>query len=362
MNYRTGWWLPDTTQGERQLFENEYLRREFKLLIYSGREERERQLETALAARNCFVLTDNSIRNFKKLKGFPKRSVVLFILSDETYRITLNLLALFNPAVKAIVKDYPLGSTNMFRKVPKLYVEKIYRLKKFRNLWRFLPKSVLSGVYVLLSQFLTKISSALLQKEIMEIPQGYNSSFAKMYAKRFELGFDDSMFEFAFKSKNENFAKKLNLVFLGQMGSLDRRLMLAEAQDLNFERNRGIIMRINNNYIEGQRLIKQEEYFHLTMSSYFTLCPPGNYSGSTFRFFEALISHSYPIRDSFVISDPLFNSRNLKVWPSFVLSKGSIELIYGPEVQYEIIKELGLILDSIEKTIEQIDQNDRLKK
>lgn len=354
MNYRTGWWLPDTIQGERQLFENEYLRREFKILIYSGHEERERQLENALVTRECLVLTDNSIRNFKKLRGFPKRSVLLFILSDENYRISLNFLALINPAVKAIVKDYPLGRTDNSRKVSKLFFEKIYRLKRFRNLWRLLPKSVLGGIYVLLSQFLTKIFSALLQKKVMEIPQGYNSGFAKLYAKNFELGFDESIFEFALQSKSENHTKNLNIVFLGQVGSLDRSLMLTEAQNLNFGTNTGIDFRFNKNYAEGQSSTKQEEYFQLIMSSYFTLCPPGNYSGSTFRFFEALISHSYPIRDSFVISDPLYDSRNLKVWPNLVLAKGCIDLNFGPEFQNEIIKEIRLIVDSVKKITEQI--------
>jgi len=354
MSLRTGWWLPDANQTEKRLLENEYLKREFKLLIYSGPQERDLQLINAQERQSALVLTDTSVKNFKALRKFPRNSIVLFILSDETYNLKLSFFALFNSRIKVIVRNYPLGRIRKIRKKVCLFLAKSKRVCSARNLAYLFPKAFASGVYLTLCQLLITILSSILRKPIHVIPQGYNSGFAQIYAKTFHLQSDESLFDFALRVKEGEFKKKLDLVFLGQIGSLDRRIMLEEAQEGDFEKALETKILINEKYNEGQNSLKQQEFFELVLKSRYALCPPGNYSGSTFRFFESLIAHTYPICDSFILSDPLYDSNLSLKWTNFKSNRIADHLENIHQQNEEIRAEISRVLELIESLKAQI--------
>lgn len=323
MSYRTGWWLPDTFQANRLLFENEFLRREFGLLIYSGVEEKELQLERARKSELAILLTDTSLPNLKALKNFPSQSIALFILSDETYKIVFNLRALLNRRVKFIVRNYPLPAWRGLFEIAQFSLDKTRRLRAYSYLWKLLPFALFSGIYILASQVMLKSIAKIFKKQILEIPLGYESSFGRNYAANFNLDEGASLIDYALNAPNELFHKSVDISFLGQIGNLDRQMMLAEAESYGVGDPRDFRMKItkNRNYIQGRSQDAQQNYMQLILKSRFTLCPPGNYSGVTFRFYESLLSRSFPLQDYYVFSDPLFVSPFTCKWKDIVVNK-----------------------------------------
>jgi hypothetical protein len=318
MNSNSAWWLPSKDQETRVEFENEYIRREFGLTLFSGIEEREIQLNEAKKGRFALVFIDSSVNNLKLLKNFPKRSVILFILSDETYKLKFNILKILNPQVHMIIRDYPLGDFWSTLTVPFRSIRKILRLSRVHALLPLLPITILSGFYIAWSQIFIMLTSLVFRKSILSIPLGYDSGFCKQYAKYFHLERKQSAIEFALaldetiklKLLNE---KYLEITFVGQEGSLDRRLMIEEAR-----RELVINLEVNSDYSQGRLTSNQVKYFVNLKSSKFTLCPPGNYSAQTFRYFEALLLYAIPITDSFVFSDPLYRDIMGIRWPKFI--------------------------------------------
>jgi hypothetical protein len=349
MSYKTGWWLPETKQQIRELFENEYIRRELKILIYSGSEERDSQLKRALTSRKAIILTDNSKLNFKELKDFPKKSIILFILSDETYSFKLNLFALANPAVDIVIRNYPKADLSRLVWIPKHFIKKIVRIGRFPSLFVYLPKAILSGVYIAVSQIFMEILSRVLRKKLLVIPQGYDSGFARIYAAHFELDREMSLFTFASKAPISNFLKEFDLCFLGQRGNLDRRLMLAElhSQLKNSRDECKFAINQNEDYQSGRGHQQQEIFFDLMRKSKYTLSPPGNYSVSTFRFFEALLTLTVPICDEFVFSDPLSDQKPIKSWPIEIKGSSLENWLSMEERRQQVQDEIGGIIKNI---------------
>ena len=319
MNSNSAWWLPSKDQETRRKFENEYIRREFGLTLFSGIEENEKQLKAAKSRKYALVFVDTSVNNLKALNRFPKRSVALFTLSDESYKFIFNLRNLLNPRIAMIIRDYPIGENGNIARIPRLFFQKIRRLRKYPDLVGLSWITIASGVYLCFSQIVLFIFSKIVRKSVHNIPLGYDSGFANRYCEHFDLDINQSLLAFAINSKPGNFRKDIDLLFVGQKGKLDRQLLIREAESLTLDSQHRILIKKNENYEDGRDMSNQKNYFELLARTKYSLCPPGNYSGQTFRYYESLLTFAYPLQDNYIFSDPLSKSSMNYLWTNILV-------------------------------------------
>jgi hypothetical protein len=339
----TGWWLPNSDQISRREFSREFLRREIGIRLFSGEAECVHQLNRVRNGQKALVFVDSSVTDLRSLHCFPERSIILFILSDETYNLKLNLRALVNKRVFAIVRDYPLGKFIAIRNLPRMFLGKLIRTACHPSLLKLIPRAVASAFYMSLVQILFRYMSILNRKPVLEMPLGYDSGFCEQFVGFHELGMSESLLEYSAAPENyPNLLKKANnFYFSGQRGTLDRRLMLMEARRVGIE-----IQSIHDSYQVGRSVESQNTYFMGLRNSRFSLCPPGNYSHRTFRFCESLLLYSYPIVERFTLSDPLSEIYMRLKWDEVFarMKTGKFQIELDESLQYEIEGEIRKLI------------------
>jgi hypothetical protein len=109
--------------------------------------------------------------------------------------------------------------------------------------------------------------------------------------------------------------------FVGQSGQIVRESAIRSLEKSKL----GEVIRRSgygaSNVIDRSVATHGKEYIELLLDSQFVLCPPGNISGQSFRYFEAITLGRIPLVMSNVTSDPNFNSRY--VYGDFLPSTGS---------------------------------------
>lgn len=357
MNFETGWWIPDTDQSVRKEFTTEFLKREIEVRIFSGKSEIENQLRRAQMGKKVLVFTDSSVQRLNNLERFPKNSVILFVLSDETYDLKLNLKALINNRVFAIVRDYPLGKLGSVSNLPRVLFSTLRRARHFPSLRGQFLEALASGLYMTCVQLLFRALSSLSGKRIFEMDLGYGSGFCERFVDFHGLQENQSLFEYAIslnsRCSTEN--KAQGVFFAGQRGKFNRQLFLNEIISAGLS-----IDRIHDSYELGGSAENRDRYFEGLRQSRFSLCPAGNYSRRTFRFYESLIAGAYPLSERFTLSDPLFESEMKINWTSDRVKV--LKVIEGKEnlqeIRDEIIRKIRHILDNNLKIRELIASRD----
>lgn len=81
--------------------------------------------------------------------------------------------------------------------------------------------------------------------------------------------------------------------------------------------------------------------------SKYALCPLGNYSSSTFRYFEALLVQTLPICDEFVFSDPLASERVSEKWSIVALKRKLDPDRLIEDENQQVVYVLQIVMDSI---------------
>jgi hypothetical protein len=354
MNSNSAWWLPSKNQDTRREFQNEYIRREFGITLFSGMEEKKKQLMSSKNGEPALIFTDTSVSNFKCFSEFPSKSIVIFLLSDETYRLMTNIRLLMHPSTKIIIRDYPLGKIHNLLDLPIRLMPKIVRIVRKPNLYRMVPKAIFSGLYMIFAQCFISLFAKIMNKKIFGIPLGYDNGFGNIYAKEFGLEHDQSLISFALSRNLKINHKSRILSFMGQKGSADRQVMILEAKKIS-----GTHIKLNKNYALGRNANNQIDFFTAMKDSKMSLNPPGNYSGHTFRFYEALLVGSLPIEDAFVISDPLYRSKLEVDWPKFrkIMKCSSNRELFLRLLQKSISRELESIKNRIDNLLFELDLN-----
>ena len=339
MNTITGWWLSSSDQTTRSEFSTEFLRREIGIRLFSGQEEISSQLARVSKGSQALVFTDSSVSNFKSLDCFPNRSVILFVLSDETYSLALNLRALLNKKVSLVVRNYPLGNFRAIINYPFILYSKLLRGIYYPQLLKLFPRAFASSLYMIFSQILLRLVFILLRKQCFHFPLGYDSGFAQNFAQHSKVSESSSLIEFSLSKGNVSLfpEKQRDFFFMGQRGTFDRQLLLSEAKQLGIN-----LEKVHESYLVGRLDEYQKMYFDSILSSRLSITPPGNYSAHTFRYCESLLVHSYPIGERWVLSDPLYLSRLTFAWKPRTLRilKSYMALRHHNDIKLEIIKEL----------------------
>jgi hypothetical protein len=193
-----------------------------------------------------------------------------------------------------------------------------------------------AGIVMALRQILIKLLENVNRKTSISFLLGYTDIFCNSYISaidnRFEEVIDDgaSLFSISGSTLDKIIqSKEFDLCFVGQRGSIVREM--AFDQSLRIKNSRIIIRdkfggSLGFNDSTAHTGI---EYLELLLKSRFNLCPPGNYSGYSFRIMESLICATYPIVNNYPLTDPFFTNpiqvlqttKFFKSWKTLIASK-----------------------------------------
>jgi hypothetical protein len=249
-----------------------------------------------------------------ELASFPRNSIIAILFADETYSPKLNQDLLNTDSIFLVVRSYSLPEFSLVKMI-KSFIQGLLDLSSnlsFPNLLEFFKLCSAGLVMALRQKKIIKLEKKL-GKNSIAIPLGYTDlfcqSFISFLIKNFgiELKPEVSLLssEVSAILLKEEISRRFRFGFIGQRGNLARHFAI------NSARNRNSILVERERY--GGTLGGNEatidtglEYVEVSTKSINFLCPPGNYSGHSFRILESLVCGSLPMVASNVITDPLF--------------------------------------------------------
>ena len=348
MHTNRGWWIPAEDGGPEREYVWPYINRELGLRLYYGGSQHKIQTKRISECGTALIFIDSSVKDFQFLKKFPKKSVDVFLVSDETYSFISTARLLLLNSTRSIYRDYPVHSFVNFVHWPITTLRLAFKSVQ-NNLGIILYlKALLAGLVLAGKQFLISLTKSITGKHLGHLPLGYTGGFEDLFVKSNHLNDKESLIKYALANQEKiRREKKLQVFFTGQIGKFDRQLMLAEALKVNL--NLGPIHESFGG--PKEQLAKQyaiRNYFEGLKESYFSFCPPGNYSPETFRYIESLLLFSFPLQPKRVISNPLYSSPNGNTWQEFCRAtvKGSLDSFYDSQ---KILGALECTLSNIRK-------------
>jgi hypothetical protein len=287
---------------------SEYLERELNWL------HADTQIETEFVCGNQEVVligpnTCEVLQLFRK-----KRKVYAYLYADETYKAIHTFLLLINPKVKRILRSYPIHDLRFRRAFHGLQTFLIFMTGKrsIKSKYYFLQGSLAGFIIVLRQVGIYFMEGLRFGKKFEDcwLPLGYTNKFATMFCDYVgEEAFRKSLIEYSL-TVNDSFQgdRIFQLVFRGQRGKFQRQEFIRSASDLVSGVSKVFI---TNDHFGGRNpesdinFKSLDPYAAELFGSTFALCPPGNYSRETFRYWESLLCGCAPITPDFVVSDPL---------------------------------------------------------
>jgi len=248
------------------------------------------------------------------LTSFPKNSIIAALYADETYSPKLNQDLLSTDSIFLIIRSYSLPKYSLI-KVMKSFAQGLIDLSSnlsFPNLLKF-SKLWLAGIVMASRQKKIGKLEKKLGKNSITIPLGYTDLFCQSF-----ISFLTDNFGIELKSEVSLLSSEVSEIlskveasrrfrfgFIGQRGNLARNFAINSVRNMNsilVERDR------YGGTLGGNEATRASgiEYVEVLTKSTSFLCPPGNYSGHSFRILESLVCGALPIVASNVITDPLF--------------------------------------------------------
>ena len=318
--------------------QKEFWRREFQAKIFpkTGNYLNEIQKLIDVGIRPIVQIGQNS-EEIVELQGFPKNSLIVHLYADETYQISNNIKLIRLPAAYKILRSYPISRIrilgllyslascflDIFNSGNKLSIKKVIRY------WA-------AGIVMASRQIQIKLLENVNRKTSISFLLGYTDIFCNSYITAIHNGFEEdiddgaSLFSISGSTLDKIIqSKEFDLCFIGQRGNIVREM--AVNQSLKFANSRIVIRdkfggSLGFNDSTAHTGI---EYLELLLKSRFNLCPPGNYSGYSFRIMESLICATYPIVNNYPLTDPFFTNpiqilqttKSFKSWKTLIASK-----------------------------------------
>jgi len=263
------------------------------------------------------------------LAGFPRDSIIANLYADEIYSPKLNQNLLRTDSIYLVIRSYSLPEYSL-RKIVKSFMQGLIDLSSnfsFPNFFKFFNLSFAGVVMALRQRSIRKLERKL-GKTSISIPLGYTDLFCQSFISFLVNNYGIELRQEVSLLSSEVttiLSKKLNdcrfkFGFIGQRGNLARQFAI------NSVRHRDSILVERERYggtLGGNEATVDSglEYVEVTTKAIYFLCPPGNYSGHSFRIFESLVCGALPIVASNVITDPLFqNSTGVNVNPHVINS------------------------------------------
>ena len=251
-----------------------------------------------------------------ELMKFPKKSLVIHLYADETYRVKNNIRVMRLPATYKILRSYPtprIRIQNIFYSTISSFLD--IKNSKFKisnsNFVRFWA----AGMVMSLRQVSIRILGILFRKSSIVCPLGYTDIFCisflnyKDYQLQETSAENESLFLITEKNIQDILQNKKNTIcFVGQRGNIAREIAVEE-----ISKTPNSIVIVRDRFggsigFNGSTDKTGIEYLKIMLESKFTICPPGNYSGYSFRLMESLLCFTYPIINNYPLTDPLFTN------------------------------------------------------
>jgi hypothetical protein len=288
------------------LSELEFWRREFQADVsMKNRNYLDKTKELIASGVRPIIQIGPSEQETLALKGFPAGSLIVQFHADETYLPKINYQIIRNPAVAMILRSYPIPGFKLLRFF-KIQCQGLIDLLDNFSIQNFIEFLRLTGAGIVIvnRQIFIAILEKFYSKTSSPIPLGYTDLFAESYSKVNQLDENFSLVDFALnKVPTKN--KKFDIVFVGQLGKLTRRVAI---QAMRHVSSKELILRKNYGGtigIYGATIESGIESVHTLMNSKYALCPPGNYSNNTFRIAESLICGAAPVFNQGSVTDPI---------------------------------------------------------
>ena len=296
------WWLPAEDGSEEREFIRQHLNRELGLVLLYGGDQPTRQLERYSKGLPILVATDSTDSRLFLLKKFPKKSVILFLIGDEKYDLKVNLRAIFSRRISHLVREYPLPSFGSFFRIPIVLVANLLAVLRFPRLLPDAFIALFKGIKMSFSQTLILSLTKLCDVKHIDLPLGYTNEFAENVSSFLNLGCSESLVESTASLIETQKQREVAFFFSGQSGQFDRKLMRKV-----FESKKIVIGPFYPGYMGKNSKLKDvvSNYCEGLRNAKYALCPAGNWSRESFRFFESLILGATPISSQYVLSDPL---------------------------------------------------------
>jgi hypothetical protein len=345
MKIAKAWWIPAEDCGPEREYLWPYVNREIGIRLYYSGDQSKIQLSRINDGEKAIVFVDSSVKSFDFLNQFPKSSVVVFFVSDETYSAWKTIRLLLKPSILKVFRDYPIGNFSKLTHYPTLLNQAIREKITVKLPSKVFYRALFAGMAISVKQLLMTTFSILLRKKLDWLPLGYTRSFSEIYVESFNLGKDMSILEhsIAVNFNNVNLKKKSKTFFSGQIGGFDRQAMINIAK-LNGLSVGPLYPQFGGPLNSSLKKKAESEYFLGLLGSKFSICPPGNYSAESFRYLESLILYSYPLLKTRVLSDPLSTLNSAMSFEHY-LSHG--DSIREDSMELEIRKKLLGIRDKL---------------
>jgi len=289
---------------------------------------------------NCLIYCNDLTHWERRLALSRKSSVSVIIGSNEYYDLSrLSLINNFESIKCAFIQYLPNGKRIKARS----FASFILRFP------RVLLQRAFYGTAKMGFQNYRKVAQERFNVPIYPFPLGYTERFARELK---DLGIlkanQDSLFQGKLFS---DFTERDKISFFGQKGSWYRRLMVKF-----FESHPNFEIQTYSSFGGFTDSPRSTGYSELILKSRFVVCPPGNCSSQSFRYYEAIALGAIPILAETSIQD--WNT--FDYWPSNKSWKNahfpdiwkSLSSLSQPELEELSLELRKIVLDQISTTRE----------
>jgi hypothetical protein len=260
------------------------------------------------------IAVGTNLSELNLLHKIPKKSVFVHLYADETYHPILNLKLLKCRSVKGVIRSYGIRKQR-FVESELIFLKSVqlnFGLKHLQNLFRY-TRSLLAGQILLLRQQFVLLIHRHYKVLSIDFVPGYTNLFAKTLLQ--VIGHDtsrESLLRLNYLCEYvSNIDRKFKFFFMGQNGTYWRRYAVDVLRHSQFLPMSAIIVRDSFGGTlgaNGASLETGQEYVSGLLNSQVSICPPGNYSSSTFRYLESVICGAIPAIAEGIPTDTLFRA------------------------------------------------------
>ncbi len=299
-------------------------------------------------------------QNLELFQSFPQNSLIALFNSDEKFDFSISETCLRSNVFVGLIRQYEIQRSDA-----KQIILAILNgfLESLRIMDRKTPRRTLGwlieGIGMTLRQRKIAALGKKLGKTIINLPLGYTDFFVESYNQEIfskfkkEITVEESLLSFALNNSELFDNKKINFIFIGQIGQIVRQYAIEALKRFDSKR---LVLRngyggISNE--ENRKLRIGEEYVSGLMESRISVCPPGNISGNSYRIMESLICGAYPAVMSNVLCDLQFKSPITEVlqgrkphsWYRYLMK---LEKVPAAEIQEKVVENLSKFRDEID--------------
>lgn len=249
-------------------------------------------------AENCVMvlLVGNSIKEIETLQNLPRNSIWVLLYGDETWSPRLNRNLMHQPSLIGILRPYPVP-TRSLKSIWNILPSSFSYLPNKFGFFRVVFCFFVSVVIVLRQSYIER-----LHRNTSKVNLGFLPGYTEIFADAFRAVYGESSASKSLLSLNLEFLenkKEIKFSFVGQVGGVWRGLALAKVkeliafQDFKMTPRRGFGGTLGANEASRDTAM---DFVETNLKSRFVISPPGNYSGSTFRWLESLICGAIPLQ------------------------------------------------------------------